>query len=141
MHALRTRRSVLVGSVVLALLAAGCGKTATANGNGGSPSPSPSPSTMPSTGPNAGYTTKVDEGPNDTFTFAPATVTVKQGQQLTLDNVSNAPHTFTVTGKNIDVQTNPGATAQATIALPPGRYPFFCRFHKALGMKGVLVVR
>jgi plastocyanin len=25
--------------------------------------------------------------------------------------------------------------------LPPGTYPFVCRFHESMGMKGTLVVR
>jgi plastocyanin len=145
MRAPRSGGPVLVGTLALAMLAAACGKTAAANGSGGSPTPSPTPATSPSPTPSSSpgsvYTTKVDEGPNDTFTFAPTTVTVKQGQQLTLDNVSNTPHTFTVTGKDIDVQTSPGSTGQVTIDLPPGTYPFICRFHQALGMKGTLVVR
>jgi plastocyanin len=55
--------------------------------------------------------------------------------------VSQVPHTFTVTGHGIDVETQPGKTSLITIDLPPGTYPFICRFHVSLGMKGTLVVR
>jgi plastocyanin len=145
MHALRSRREVVVGSLVLALLAAACGKNASANAGGGttpaaSPSSSPTPSASPSSSPSSGYTSTVDEGPNDSFRFAPSSVTVEGGQTLTLNNVSSTPHTFTVAGKHIDVETMPGSSDRVTIHLPPGRYAFFCRFHQSLGMKGVLVV-
>jgi plastocyanin len=81
------------------------------------------------------------EGPGNGYTFAPSTVTVNRGQLITLDNVSQVPHTFTVTGRGMDVETQPGKTSQITIDLPPGTYPFICRFHVSLGMKGTLVVR
>jgi len=71
----------------------------------------------------------------------PSTITVKRGTTLELDNVSNTAHTFTVTGQNIDVETQPGQTSQVTIDLAPGSYPFFCRFHQSLGMTGTLVVK
>jgi hypothetical protein len=64
-----------------------------------------------------------------------------QGQTITLVNVSDAAHTFTVTGQGIDIETLPGKTAEVTIDLPPGTYPFVCRFHEPMGMKGTLVVR
>jgi plastocyanin len=85
--------------------------------------------------------TTVKEGPGNSVTFSPSTVTVKQGQTITLDNVSSTAHTFTVTGQSIDVETQPGMTAQVTIDLPPGTYPFVCRFHESMGMTGTLVVR
>ena len=71
----------------------------------------------------------------------PSTITVKRGTTLELDNVSNTAHTFTVTGQNIDVETQPGQTSQVTIDLAPGTYPFICRFHQSLGMTGTLVVK
>ncbi len=157
MHLLRTRRGLLLGFVVLALVGAACGKAATASEGGGSSSGGGSGT---STGPSGGsggsaYTggggyggggggmmaTTVLEGPNNGFTFSPSTVTVNQGQTITLTNVSDAAHTFTVTGQGIDVETMPGKTAKVTIDLPPGTYPFVCRFHESMGMKGTLVVR
>jgi len=87
-------------------------------------------------------TTKtVIEGPGNSFAFMPSTIKVTQGTTLKLDNVSDAAHTFTVTGQGIDVETQPGQTSQVTIDLPPGTYPFICRFHQSLGMTGTLVVK
>jgi plastocyanin len=156
MHLLKTRRG-LMGIVVLALVAAACGSKAAANEGAGGGSPT-GPTTSPTTGPTGnsgggGYAggggyggggmtpTTVMEGPGNSFTFSPSTVTVKQGETITLDNVSSTAHTFTVTGQSIDVETQPGMTAQVTIDLPPGTYPFVCRFHESMGMTGTLVVR
>ena len=168
MSLLRTRRGLLMGFVVLALVAAACGSKAAANegasgGGGGGGTTTTSPTTGPTGssggsgynggggygGGGSGYTgggggmaaIKVMEGLGNSFTFSPSTFTVKQGDTITLDNVSDTPHTFTVTGQGIDVETQPGKTAQVTIDLPPGTYPFVCRFHESMGMTGTLVVR
>ena len=150
MHHLGTRRGVLLGFVVLALVGAACGKSATASESGGSSSGSGSGTSTGSSGTSgSGYgggggsmmATTVLEGPDNGFTFSPSTVTVHQGQTITLTNVSDAAHTFTVTGQGIDIETMPGKTDKVTIDLPPGTYPFVCRFHESMGMKGTLVVR
>jgi plastocyanin len=114
-----TRRALVVVAV-FGMLAVSCSKQASARTAG---------------------TTTLREGPGNGYTFAPSTVTVNRGQMITVDNVSQVPHTFTVTGHGIDVETQPGKTSQITIDLPPGTYPFICRFHVSLGMKGTLVVR
>jgi len=158
MHLVQTRRGLLMGFVVLALVAAACGSKAAANegasgGGGGTTTGSTTGPTGSSGG--SGYNggggygaggggmtaTTVMEGPGNSFTFSPSTVTVTQGQTITLDNVSTTAHTFTVTAQGIDVETQPGKTAQVTIDLPPGTYPFVCRFHESMGMTGTLVVR
>jgi plastocyanin len=150
MHLLGTRRGLLLGFVVLALVGAACGKSATASENGGGSSGSGSGTSTGSSGTSgSGYgggggsmmATTVLEGPDNGFTFSPSTVTVHQGQTITLTNVSDAAHTFTVTGQGIDIETMPGKTDKVTIDLPPGTYPFVCRFHESMGMKGTLVVR
>lgn len=153
MHLLGTRRGLLLGFVVLALVGAACGKSATASERGGSSSGSGSGTSTGSSGTsgsNGGYgaggggammATTVLEGPDNGFTFSPSTVTVHQGQTITLTNVSDTAHTFTVTGQGIDIETMPGKTDTVTIDLPPGTYPFVCRFHESMGMKGTLVVR
>jgi plastocyanin len=174
MHLLQTRRGLLMGFVVLALVAAACGSKAAANEGGSGaaaveglpPRARPRPDRIHRRqrynggggyggggsgygGGGSGYTgggggmaaITVMEGLGNTFTFSPSTITVKQGDTVKLDNVSDTPHTFTVTGQSIDVETQPGKTAQVTIDLPPGTYPFVCRFHGSMGMTGTLVVR
>ena len=142
MRRLRGTQGLLIGIVALALVAAACGKSASASPGGGTtttPTPTPAPSPSSGVPPSSGKT--VVEGPGNSFAFMPSTVTVKQGATLTLDNVSDAAHTFTVTGQSIDVETQPGETSQVTIDLKPGTYPFICRFHQSLGMTGTLVVK
>jgi len=163
MRLLQTRRGLVMGFVVLAMVAAACGSNAAANegasGAGGATTTGPTTGTTGSTGSTgsgggSGYNggggygggggmapITVMEGLGNTFTFSPSTITVKQGDTIKLDNVSDTPHTFTVTGQSIDLETQPGKTAQVTIDLPPGTYPFVCRFHESMGMTGTLVVR
>ena len=141
-------QGLLIGLIALALSAAACGNNASATTSGGTittPTPTPTASPPASGGGSptmAPTTTKtVIEGPGNSFAFMPSTVKVTQGTTLKLDNVSDAAHTFTVTGQGIDVETQPGQTSQVTIDLPPGSYPFICRFHQSLGMTGTLVVK
>jgi plastocyanin len=141
-------KGLLFGIVALGLVAAACGKSASASTNGATtptPTPTPTPSMAPSPStsvpPSNTGTKTVVEGPGNSFAFMPSTITVKQGATLKLENVSDTAHTFTVTGQSIDVVTQPGQTSQVTIDLPPGSYPFICRFHQSLGMTGTLMVK
>ena len=135
------KQILLIGAFALGLVAAACGKSASASEHpSATPSPTISPTPSPSYGmPNTNAKTVI-EGPGNAFAFMPSTIHVKQGTTLVLKNVSNAAHTFTVTGQGIDVETQPGETSQVTIDLKPGTYPFVCRFHQSLGMTGTLVV-
>jgi plastocyanin len=132
----RARRGLLMASVVLALVGAACGKNATASeGDGGTTGGG-------TTGNSGGMTaTTVMEGPGNSYTFSPSTVKVNEGQTIRLENVSDDAHTFTVIGQSIDVETLPGKTSRVAIDLPPGTYRFVCRFHRSMGMKGLLLVR
>ena len=140
------KQGLLFGIVALGLVAAACGKSASASTNGATtPTPTPTPPMAPSPStsvpPSNTGTKTVVEGPGNSFAFMPSTITVKQGASLKLDNVSDTAHTFTVTGQSIDVVTQPGQTSQVMIDLPPGSYPFICRFHQSLGMTGTLMVK
>ena len=74
------------------------------------------------------------------FVFSPADLTVKKGDTVAVTNVGTAAHTFTVSGQSIDITNDPGQTTAVTVDLPPGSYPFICRFHAQLGMRGTLTV-
>src|SRR6266516_4920345 len=75
------------------------------------------------------------------YRFSPPTVTVTAGSTLLIRNATaSTPHTFTVSGHGIDVQTQGGSSASVAVDLPPGRYPFIFRFQVSLGMRGTLVV-
>jgi plastocyanin len=121
-----------VGLITLTLMFGACGKSS-------SPSASPSPSTPTGSPTVTGMT--VRQGAKG-YTFDPASLTVKTGDTITVTNVSSVPitHTFTISGKGIDVVNVPGQSHTITISLAPGTYRFICRFHLALGMKGTLTV-
>ena len=98
-------------------------------GNGGSGSGSGG------AGPVAGSVVVAD------YSFTPSNVRVKSGATIKIQNTTpQTPHTFTVTGQPVDVSLDPGSTTKVTIDLPPGTYPFICRFHEGSGMKGTLIV-
>ena len=128
----RTVRAVAL-SVVLSAVLAACSSSST-------PAATTPATTPASTPPTTGGPT-LQQGAGDQLVFSPTTLTVKQGTSITVSNVSTStPHTFTVTGKGIDITNNGGQSQQVTINLPPGTYPFICRFHVSSGMKGTLVV-
>lgn len=75
------------------------------------------------------------------YQFTPAKITVHQGDTITVSDTNpNTPHTFTVTGTDIDVSNDAMSSQDVTIDLAPGTYPFICRFHESQGMTGTLVV-
>ncbi|MGZ5290348.1 MAG: cupredoxin domain-containing protein [Actinomycetota bacterium] len=75
------------------------------------------------------------------YAFTPTNVTVASGATIQVKNSTpETPHTFTVTGEDIDVALDPQSTAKVTIDLSPGTYGFECRFHAGSGMKGTLIV-
>ena len=147
----------VVGFVLaVALLAAGCAKS-TPSASGGSPSAvatSPASggggygggaygggkSQSPSGGGGSGTAAVTVSQIN--YQFSPSNLTVKKGDTIAVKNATTGtPHTFTISGKGIDVTNDAGQTQSVVINLAPGTYTFFCRFHESLGMKGTLVVK
>lgn len=68
--------------------------------------------------------------------------------RFTLTNTGSVPHQFEVEGQGIEETTpliQPGATAELTLDLKPGRYELYCPIgngsHKHLGMEADLVVQ
>jgi plastocyanin len=132
----------LVGSRALRLLSALAlvGFMAACSSSSTPAAPSAPPTSAPATSTVAGGTT-LQQGTGDQLVFSPTTLTVKHGTTITVSNVSASTlHTFTITGKGIDITNNGGQSQQVAINLPPGTYPFICRFHVSSGMKGTLVV-
>jgi plastocyanin len=78
----------------------------------------------------------------ENFSFSPSTFTVKGGDTITVKNTTTTTeHTFTIDGENVDVAVDPATSAKVKLDLPPGDYPFFCRFHESEGMTGTLTVK
>jgi plastocyanin len=129
------RAKTLIGlAATLILLGAACSKSSTPATSPTQPATTPAPA---SGSPSAALTVQQGAGG---FVFAPASFSVKKGETITVSNVGSASHTFTITGKGIDVLNSPGQSQSVAINLAPGTYQFICRFHVNLGMKGTLTV-
>jgi plastocyanin len=132
----RGTKTLIGGAAVLMVLGAACSKSSSSSTN---PTLPPSTSPPASSGSSGATGVTLQQGAGG-FVFAPSTLTVTKGETISVMNVGAVAHTFTITGKGIDVVNNPGQSQQVTINLPPGTYQFICRFHVSLGMKGSLTV-
>ena len=73
------------------------------------------------------------------FAFQPDCLSVDAGATITLENIGDAPHTFTVGGTDLDVKLDPGASDDVGFAsVDPGTYSVTCTFHPE--MKATLTV-
>ncbi len=152
MQGKRVVRTAIGVVVMLAVLGSACAKksatpgagatTPAATGSGGSTGygdygrggGSGSPSSPPAPG-------TVQQGAGGQLVFSPVSLSVKQGVTIMISNVStDTAHTFTITGKGIDIVNAPGHTQSVAINLTPGTYRFICRFHQMFGMMGTLTV-
>ncbi len=81
------------------------------------------------------------------FEFNPSTVSVAKGVpvKIILTNDGTAPHNLTIDGLNIATKTiSPGESDSITFTpTENGTFSFYCSVgsHKALGMKGTLIVK
>jgi plastocyanin len=82
----------------------------------------------------------IQQGAGGQLAFSPATLTIKQGDVIEIDDVSAISHTFTIDGQGIDVVNEGGQSQTIAISLAPGTYSFICRFHVSSGMQGTLTV-
>jgi plastocyanin len=139
---------VVVAAAALTLLAAACGSSSSPASSGSSSGGTTSSAPAGTTGTGGGGTTtsggsgaSTDTISQANYMFTPSKPSVKSGATVTVKNTTtDTPHTFTITGQNIDVTVQPGKTAKVKIDLPPGTYPFSCSFHQSLGMTGTLTV-
>jgi plastocyanin len=64
------------------------------------------------------------------FEFDPACVEVSAGDTLTLVNTGEAPHTYTVSDSDVNVNLDAGETGEAALDdLAPGTYAVRCTYH------------
>jgi plastocyanin len=71
--------------------------------------------------------------------FGPTFVKVSSGAEVTvtIENAGEAVHTFTIDDQDVDVEVQPGDTAEATLTLPDAEaLRFYCTFHVSQGMQG-----
>ena len=145
-------RTALGAVVLVALIGVACASkspTTGAGGTTGSSSPASrggygdnvyggSGGGSPPAGSSASAT--LTQGAGGQLVFSPASLTVKQGDTIEVDDVASIPHTFTIDGQGVDVVNEGGQKQTVAISLAPGTYSFVCRFHASLGMKGTLTV-
>ena len=157
---MRMTRAMAAGALALALLGAACANDD--GGNAGSGAGSTGAAATGDTGStgggrygggggygSGGMTGSTSTGGGSSvltltqvnYQFTPAKITVHQGDTITVSDTNpSTPHTFTVTGTDIDVANDPMSAQDVTIDLAPGTYPFICRYHEGQGMTGTLVV-
>ena len=71
--------------------------------------------------------------------FQPGTVVLSISHQIELINNDPVRHNVTIPASGISIDVEPGANDYTRpITLRPGTYEFYCRFHRADGMRGVL---
>ncbi len=136
----------LVVLATCSLLLAGCAGDDGEEGGGGGGAAAPPVSLD---GPTNDHGTQAASGRMevelDDFYFGPTFITATAGQEITLElhNEGDAPHTFTSTELgNIDEELAPGARRTVKVTAPSsGRALIICRFHRAQGMQGALVIR
>ena len=74
------------------------------------------------------------------FSFTPGCAAVDAGASLELRNVGDVPHTFTVSGTDVDVNVPAGESATTDLAdVGAGTYEVICTLHPQ--MTGALQVR
>ena len=74
------------------------------------------------------------------YSFSPTFIQIPAGTTsltVTVKNMGQNEHTFSVPTQKIDKVLNPGESKTVTVNVPgPGAIAFYCRFHKSKGMQG-----
>ena len=77
---------------------------------------------------------------NDYY-FQPAQVVGGAGKEITIElsNTGDNEHNFTLDEQNVSKDVEPGEEAEVTVTVPKsGTLIFYCKYHRARGMTGVL---
>ena len=80
---------------------------------------------------------------NDYF-FSPTFVSVPKGVTsvtVTVTNMAQTTHNFTVPAANVTGDINPGASMTFTVPVTGNGVFFYCRFHRSLGMVGAFFTK
>jgi len=78
------------------------------------------------------------------YAFHPATLTVTKGTTITWKNDDDFTHTSTSnTGDAFTWDTGdvPGGGSATTTFNTAGTFPYYCKIHVAMGMKGTIIVQ
>jgi plastocyanin len=63
------------------------------------------------------------------FAFRPSCVSADAGETIALENTGESPHTFTVTGTDVDLNVDAGTSVEARLSMGPGTYAVSCTYH------------
>jgi plastocyanin len=78
---------------------------------------------------------------NGQFYFDPSCARTKGTVTVTIKNVGDTEHNFSISSMSIDKDIEKGQTATVTVTLPSsGVVQFFCKYHKSSGMQGAFIV-
>jgi uncharacterized cupredoxin-like copper-binding protein/mono/diheme cytochrome c family protein len=109
--------------------------------------PTAAPAASPGAGENAGAAAASDQftvESHDIF-FQPTEIDVPSDTEVTilLPNLGASMHNFSIDELNIDVDIQPGETAEVTFTAPEGTYTYYCNVpgHREAGMEGTLIAR
>ncbi|MCX4582318.1 cupredoxin domain-containing protein [Streptomyces sp. NBC_01481] len=129
----RVHTALRVGGACVLLALAGC--SSNGDGNDTATPATTSASSAPSTS-NVGAAHISIKN----FTFIPATLQVRPGTKVIVENQDSVTHTLTATGdKPFDTgDIDPGETATFIAPSTSGSYPYICTIHT--NMKGTLTV-
>jgi plastocyanin len=130
------RRLTIPGLAIAALIAlAGCssGSTSTPNALASAAAPSAAaPSTAaPSAAASAPAAGAAAVAIKD-FTFNPATIQAKVGQNITWTNQDSTPHTVTLDDKSVDSGNIATGATFSHAFTQAGSYPYHCEIHKQM---------
>lgn len=123
---MRIKYKILIPISLVALLAAGCGKSA------------PSiPATNPPAATNQNQSTTANVTINN-FAFSPANLTVKQGTTVTWTNNDSVAHTIIGDSGGPSSGTLGNGSSYSFTYSQPGTYPYHCGIHP--NMTGTITV-
>jgi plastocyanin len=74
------------------------------------------------------------------YSFKPKTITIHKGQTVTWKRV-NGRHTVTFVKGSYDKTLNKSHPKRTRTFRRVGTFRYYCRFHRALGMRGKVVVQ
>jgi plastocyanin len=74
--------------------------------------------------------------------FEPAAIQMSVAQELEPFNHDSVLHNVSIAESGMSFDVEPGVKELYTppVVLPPGTYAFFCRFHRAAGMRGTITM-
>jgi plastocyanin len=78
---------------------------------------------------------------NGKYYFEPSCAKANGTVDVTIKNVGDTEHNFSISSMGISKNIEKGGSVTVSVKLPAsGTLPFFCKYHKSLGMQGAFIV-